>query len=252
MAAINVVWPEARLVVVCIPKVANSAIKTALLTSMGYDLGQMTLGRQLRLTPWAAPMLLRSYVRKRWLGRQPGRTYAWRSVHTTPLFRTASFESLGTRYRDYLKVGFVRHPLDRLVSCYRSKIAFNDHRPFQADGAHQDMTFDEFCQLVAATPDERANRHFLSQHRFLCDRDGGLVVDMLGRFERLAEDWGQVQARVQAFSGARLADLPRANQTAGAEEAWPASYTPELRARMAERYRTDLQRFGYAAAAETG
>ena len=37
-------------------------------------------------------------------------------------------------------------------------------------------------------PDEEAEKHFRSQHTFLSDLNGDIIVDFVGKFERLDDD----------------------------------------------------------------
>ena len=94
--------------------------------------------------------------------------------------------------------GFVRDPYARLVSCYRHKI----ERPRQQGKRMSpifwvygrafslQMGFPEFVRAVAAVPDERAEKHFRSQTRFLY-RDGRPIVDFVGRLENFESGLGR-------------------------------------------------------------
>ena len=67
-----------------------------------------------------------------------------------------------------------------------------------------------------------AYRHIIPQHDFLYDEAGRLLVDFVGRFERLQADFDVVCARV----GIPSTPLPRANRSL--EEGRPRSFR-ELR-----------------------
>ncbi len=143
--------------------------------------------------------------------------------------------------------GFVRDPYARLVSCYRHKIL----RP-RGEGKRLSplfavygrafslhMDFPQFVRAVAAVPDERAEKHFRSQTRFLY-RAGRPLVDFVGRLERFDEDWAEVCRHT------RLQPVARTYNVTGADhlrlEEW---YDPALLALVERRYAEDFALLGY-------
>lgn len=122
-------------------------------------------------------------------------------------------------YSDYFKFCFVRNPWARLVSCYHSKIVggrninhtlwteclFYVVPRFSSDGRTRlaslpvlngHMSFAEFVDAVANIPDEYADKHFRSQHTFLCSAQGELLVDYVGRLESFRDDFQHVAQRI--------------------------------------------------------
>ena len=97
-----------------------------------------------------------------------------------------------------------------------------------------------FVDAVAAIPDEEADEHFRSQHTFLSNGNGALAVDFVGRYERLADDFKQVQER----TGLPPLELPRL-QAARRAAKYATYYTPRTRDLVARRYRRDIELFGY-------
>ena len=139
--------------------------------------------------------------------------------------------------------GFVRNPLDRLYSCYAQKIVLYGrlkNMPLlfwrYGDSFRPDMTFAEFVEVVANIPDRIADIHFRSQHRFLYYKDQP-VVDFLGRFENLEDDWEQIRRRFD------LPALPHYNRSPHPN--YVEAYTPELARIAALRYEKDIRLFGY-------
>ena len=156
-------------------------------------------------------------------------------------------------YPGFYRFAFVRNPWDRLVSCYRDKIRNEvsgyTHftiRPGVAnclarfDAFVPDMSFDVFAAAVASIPDADADEHFRSQHTFLINKEGRPGADFIGRYERLADDFRLVQER----TGLPNIELPRL-QAARKTARYAAYYTPETRDIVAERYRRDIETFGY-------
>jgi len=207
-----------RAVYVEIPKVACTSIKTVLAELVGVDLSE-TAGN-----PHEA----------RWPTPPPA-------------------SGAGPMFPGLFAFAFVRNPWDRLVSCYRDKIlgevdgfTYFTIRPgvanclarFEAFVAG--MAFDEFVRAVASIPDEDADAHFRSQHSFVTDDDGRLAVDFIGRYERLAEDFGAVERRL----GLTAITLPR-RQAARVPADYTAFYTVETRDIVAGRFARDCELFGY-------
>ena len=142
--------------------------------------------------------------------------------------------------------GFVRDPYARLVSCYRHKIA----RPYQQGKKVSPifwvygrkfslgMEFPAFVRAVAATPDERAEKHFRSQTAFLF-REGQPIVDFIGRLERFEEDWAEVCRRT------RLQPVARAYNVTGAPVRLEEWYDEHLLRLVNRRYAADFSLLGY-------
>lgn len=153
-------------------------------------------------------------------------------------------------YRDHWKFAFVRNPWDRLVSCYENKIkqAGYDDRWF-VDGVARSlvgygrfeggMSFDDFVQVVASIPDSRADKHFRSQHTFIQGRDGELLVDFVGRFERLEEDFDHV-CNSLGVTGVKLPHLLQSDRLP-----YTDYYSRSSEELVRDRYRTDVEWFDY-------
>jgi hypothetical protein len=145
---------------------------------------------------------------------------------------------------DYYRFGFVRNPLDRLLSCYAQKIVYYEKqlgmRPLlwrYGKTFNKDMSFAEFVVAVADIPDRISDIHFRSQHTFLYHR-GKLMVDFVGHFEQLNKDWDFLRERFD------LPELPHQNRSQHVD--YREAYTPELARIAAKRYKKDIELFGYA------
>jgi hypothetical protein len=159
----------------------------------------------------------------------------------------------GYLYPGFYRFGFVRNPWDRLVSCYRDKIKNEvdgyTHftiRPGVANCLARwsaftpGMSFDDFVTAVASIPDSEADEHFRSQHTFLTNAKGELDADFVGRYERLADDFQIVQQK----TGLPTIELPRL-QAARSVAKYAPFYTPKTRDIVGERFRKDVEMFGY-------
>ncbi len=160
-----------------------------------------------------------------------------------------------SRYKDYFKFAFVRNPWDRLVSCYVDKI--KSDRTFTNEwykngvgrGLHRwklfyvGMPFEEFVAAVGEIPDEKADKHFRSQYRFLYDEAEVCLVDYIGRLENFDVD---PVFRRMGIVAIKVPHMHRSTSKTGSSE----YYTEDLRERVAARYAKDLTLFGYGEDAE--
>jgi len=154
------------------------------------------------------------------------------------------------RYREYWKFCFVRNPWDRLVSCFiekidrRAKPGPDNGQPHDSafaglDGFCPGMSFEDFVLRVCEIPDSLADSHFKSQHLFVTDRKGRLLVDHVGRFETLDRDCEFALRRM----GAGDVKMPHLLKSKRGD--YKDYYTSRLKDLVAERYRGDIALFGY-------
>lgn len=155
-----------------------------------------------------------------------------------------------SQLKESFKFSFVRNPLDRLVSCYKDKVASQDEEslsPFREYGRtaipflpstefYPAMPFEEFVQRVCEIPDKLAERHFRSQHCFLYYK-GSLVFDFIGKFESLEKDWEVVRSHLD------LGKLPQKNESKNDD--YRKMYTTETATLAAHRYAKDIALFDY-------
>ena len=144
----------------------------------------------------------------------------------------------------YFRFGFVRNPWDRLVSAYEFvRCGGTDYVkpiPDEAYGGPEFATFPRFvARWLAAADLDHADAVFRPQWTFLCDHDGALLVDHVGRVEQLTTDLAAVEARLgRPIRPARL------NVTDDARH-WAGYYDDETRQVVADVYRRDIEMFGY-------
>lgn len=120
--------------------------------------------------------------------------------------------------------GFVRNPWDRAVSAWRYHRAENPNT----------AAFPQWLR-------EGKTVHQLPQHVFLCDADGGLLVDFVGRYDRLQEDFDAVCDRLKV----PRRRLPHIGQDSDGKH-YSHYFDRQLKALVQERYRVDIEMFGYA------
>lgn len=132
--------------------------------------------------------------------------------------------------------GFVRNPWDRLVSLYHylkahmANAAVREAQPGMAALVDRASDFTAFVSLSQVIGNDLS--------KLLLDERGVLLVDFVGRFERMEEDLAYIAQQI----GIALT-LPRLNGSV--HNNYREYYTPTTRAVVAKRYAQDIETFGY-------
>jgi hypothetical protein len=139
----------------------------------------------------------------------------------------------GTKqFNAYYKFGFVRNPWDRVVSLYRRREGLQ---------LREEMSFPEFVDWINYSsstclhPVPQTN-----QLDWFVDPHGNKLVDFIGRFENLEEDW----AKVADIIGADRA-LPHVNKNPGKKRSFQDYYDDRSREVIAQKFKIDIETFGY-------
>jgi Sulfotransferase family len=146
-----------------------------------------------------------------------------RAVHVRRLVPKTVFE----RYR---KIAFVRNPYSWLVSLYELVLQSPNHRHYERVQA-----MSGFGEYV----DWEIGRRKRDQHRYVLDYNGRMMVDEIGRFERLGED----AARIFGALGVELEPLPRVGQLTRRD--YREFYDATSRRKVETHWARDLALFGY-------
>jgi len=137
-------------------------------------------------------------------------------------------------YPGLVRWTLVRHPLDRLVSCWASKCS--DPPPDPDCGpillGMTGWTFRQFIMHVCGLPLEKMDPHFAPQWE-LAHMDGMRLIDEAYRLEDCVTVWPWLQTR---FPG--LPDLPRMNETPHGH--YLEHYDRDMLAAAMRRYRCDF------------
>ena len=152
-------------------------------------------------------------------------------------------------FSDYFKFSFVRNPWARILSEYRYRNYFK-HRSFK------DFVLNK---MPKAGFDDKY-RHVMPQYDMLYDRQGNLLVDFVGRFETLQQDFDQVCKKLliedsslphKNRSDKKSRDLKRTIKNLlfmnkeNQHHAMNDFYDDETRNAVADYYRIDIETFGY-------
>lgn len=137
-------------------------------------------------------------------------------------------------FHDFFKFAFVRNPWDRLVSQYSYLERRPDLREFMQ--VPEGTPFSDYIQLAFDSGHVQA----APQADFIYGEDGELLVDFIGRFERLAQDAATVFERI----GLDEASLPAANASQRARD-YRSYYDSASAQRVADLYARDIEKFNY-------
>lgn len=201
-----------RFIFVHVYKVAGSSIKAA-------------------LRPYAwnprATMLNRLARRLGIPGRLPFDRHLCLSDHVTAAEIKGQYSA--SVFEQSYKFAFVRNPWDWQVSLYHYMIQQRDHR--QHDLIRSLGSFDAYIEW-------RVEKDLQLQKEFVTDEEGKLIVDFVGRYESLQEDFQKVCRNLGI-----KATLPHLNSSRRA--AYSQYYSERSAERIAEAFKEDIDLFGY-------
>ena len=135
-------------------------------------------------------------------------------------------------FKSYFKFAFIRNPFDKAVSQYSYMRVRPDLREFI--GMHENDPFSRYLELLPT----RLHVQWEPQVPFLFDRNGGCLVDFIGRYENLAQDAQTVLRRLRID-----AELPHINR--GTHDDYRTYYQQDDVAKVNLLYGSDLTTFSY-------
>ncbi len=103
-------------------------------------------------------------------------------------------------------------------------------------------TFEDFVLKWMSEENADSWVHFIPQHRYLYDSNDNLMVDFVGRFENLNEDYEKIRQKIG--TGEPLKHLNKTKDKK--ENDYKKAYTPEMAEKVAQIYKKDLELFGYS------
>jgi hypothetical protein len=132
-------------------------------------------------------------------------------------------------WTDYFTFAFVRNPWSWQVSLYSFMIENEDH--FQHELIVDMEDFDAYIEW-------RVGEDKVLQSEFVCDADGNIIVDDVGRLETIEDDFAEICQTIGID-----ASLPHKNQSGHRD--YRTYYSEHSRALVAEHFQADIERFGY-------
>jgi len=147
---------------------------------------------------------------------------------------------------EFYKFSFVRNPWARLSSAffYLSK---GGNNPYDKKLSNMYLKkyngdFEFFVKDFIYNDKMKHLFHLHPQHEFICDETGRLLVDFVGRFENLQEDFNKV---CDKFNVPHI-ELSQLNKTQYRKAVhYTEYYSIETRDIVAEKYRKDIEIFDY-------
>ncbi len=136
-------------------------------------------------------------------------------------------------WKELFSFAFVRNPWDRLVSWYNMCLE-RPTTPFMHRVRQDARSFDDFLTMTSGL----AERTTYNQIDYVANERGEILVDFVGRFEALRTDFQHVCDKIGMPFW-----LPHINR--GQAVDYRSYYTRETRDLVAERFRRDIEAFGY-------
>lgn len=162
---------------------------------------------------------------------------------------------MGREYDSYFKFAFVRNPWDWLVSWYSfvigADVSPDTGKPWRHGlySTVSGMSFDEFIVWVTENNglSDLPHRKYsvlkevkpVLQKDWVCDRSGNLIVDYVGRFERLSEDVLYLTNRI----GIDAKNLKVTNKSR--RQNYRSYYSTNTKRLVEKYFQEDLDLFGY-------
>jgi chondroitin 4-sulfotransferase 11 len=146
-------------------------------------------------------------------------------------------------FNSYYKFTFVRSPFSRLVSAYE----------FMRNGGYgksdndivaivkKYSTFNDFVLSYLTPYTAKKIRHFRPQHFFVCDSSNHIMVDFVGRFESIEQDYENIRNKIGVGE-----PLKKINATNGKRLSLDKYYeNPRVLNKVIEIYHKDFEIFRY-------
>lgn len=157
----------------------------------------------------------------------------WKKIHRAPIKKHATALQIRAAldceiFDSYFKFSFVRNPWDWQVSLYHYILEHPENR-----GHAETKEMGSFRNFVFS----REKLSF-TQTSCLVDENGSLLVDFVGKFENLDEDFRSICQKV--CISARLPHINKSKRTD-----YRDYYDAETREVTARLYAEDIERFGY-------
>ena len=148
---------------------------------------------------------------------------------------------------DYFKFAFVRNPWARLVSWHAmirraEKRGARPQNKLWRYAQQNSSNFDEFVRNCTDEVQIGRGVHYsftYNQLDYVTDENGELIVDFVGRLENFNDDLGTVLTK----TGIGLDAIPQYNRSKHGH--YSASYTPETEEIVRQRFKRDIDFFGY-------
>ncbi len=142
-------------------------------------------------------------------------------------------QRIGSRqFATYFKFGFVRNPWERAVSLYERREGLQ---------LREVMSFEEFIDWMKFSSSTCIHPvPHRNQLDWFVDPHGRVLADFIGHFETLEQDWAAIAPKLGL-----PAQLPHLNRNPRRAKHYTEYYTARTREIVAERFKEDIDYFGY-------
>ena len=164
-------------------------------------------------------------INKNWIGPHLNARYG--RIHTKA--RQMKFIYPAKVFNDYYKFAFVRNPWDAMVSYYHFLCSKPDTHRYK-----KIRSLDGFKQYL----EYEIKRNKYHQYKYLTDANGELLVDYVGRFETLNEDFEKICNKINVS-----ASIPHHNKST--HKNYQSYYNEETKQMVSEHWATDIKMFNY-------
>ncbi|KAJ1103929.1 hypothetical protein NDU88_001349 [Pleurodeles waltl] len=187
-----------------------------------------------------------------------------KNIHETTLLTNLNYYPPAWRrmlLKNYTKVMFTRHPLQRLISAYRDKFLYSDNEQYykktiasviktkfrKSQTLVGNVTFPELVRYILKWKPSHSDIHWRPMFE-LCD-SCNIQYDFLGKFETLQEDADHVLKRIGAPKGLQfpnvIAYANEARTSARITEKYLKKLTSHELQRLLKIYHLDFTIFNY-------
>lgn len=146
------------------------------------------------------------------------------------------------KFEQYFKFSFVRNPWDRLYSAYsflKKGGMIDMDRVWAAEHLASYSDFGSFVRGWVNEENIQTWVHFLPQCYFICDSEGKVMMDFVGRMENMENDFAYVADRLGCTK-----NLAKVNT--GNNRHYSTYYDEETREIVRRVYARDIELFGYS------
>ena len=139
-------------------------------------------------------------------------------------------------FNNYYKFAFVRNPWDLQVSMYHFILKESKHIHHQR--IKEMNSFAKYLEWVVVTKKPFPKGATKFQKETLCNEAGDVLVDFVGRYENLQEDFAYICLQLKIN-----ATMPHLNKSE--HKSYQSYYTQESQDLVAEHFKEDIILFGY-------
>jgi len=139
-------------------------------------------------------------------------------------------------FSEYFKFCFVRNPWSKLVSQYHWTL--QSPRLMKRINIGPDSSFEKYLDnLIISQP----HVQWEPQNKFIYDDQGTSIINFIGRYEKLQQDFDVVCDTI----GAKHRKLSHAKNNSRGRKHYTDFYNKKTRKIVEEKYRKDIECFGY-------